>query len=297
MKSAIVWQGGYTIVEVMIFLVISSALLIGAIGLFGGKIQRTEFTQSVQNLATQLQTTANEVSTGTYDTSKPFDCTYSGGTVTTAPTSGPSGDAIQGTRSQCVFLGKVMNFDSSDDPLCVDPADPSSLCDHSDIYTVVGRRLANDGTSVVTSLLGSDGAKPTLVKTPNITGRYDYQNDTHVTAVFQKASASQPAQPVSGLALLQSFGGTYTGSSLGSGAQNVQVWYIQKTPPNSAPVGLTEMNNLVTTSSLFGPNPSQPLVICLISGDNTQNASITLDPSNGGLNPVVTMGDNQCPTA
>jgi Tfp pilus assembly protein FimT len=291
MKSATVWQAGYTIVEVMIFLTISGALLIGAFGLFNGRIQRTQFTQGVQQIATRIQNTANEVSTGTFPDNPSFVCSVTGNSAPAISV----GTAPQGTQSQCIFVGKVINLTVGGNGTgCTDPV-ATSNCQKADVYTAVGRRTT-DGTTQVTTLTGTTGAFPRLVVgNPNITQSFEYGNSIRVTGVYQETT---PLQPISGIGLFQSFGGTYNAGNLKSGAQNVQLWLVRSTTPPVSPVsaaneGLIVSLDVPATPTLVGPNPNPGILICVAGGTN-QKAAIRLDPSASGLTPNITMDDPKC---
>ncbi len=57
---------GYTIVETMIFLAVSSLMFISAMILINGRQSRAEFIQAVRVFEANLRDVANDVSTGYY---------------------------------------------------------------------------------------------------------------------------------------------------------------------------------------------------------------------------------------
>lgn len=115
-------SSGYTIVEVMMFLAVSSGLLAAAMATISGQQAKTEFTTSVRDFESRLQDVLNDVATGTYP---PFNakCKIVAGVPT--PNAGTS---EQGTNEDCVFVGKAMQFA------------PSGAEGRFDIYTLAGRR-------------------------------------------------------------------------------------------------------------------------------------------------------------
>ncbi|MEK7626473.1 MAG: hypothetical protein AAB423_03940 [Patescibacteria group bacterium] len=80
---------GYTIIEVMIFLVVSAGLLIAVLGLISGQQQRTRFITGVNDFDSQIQDMINDVEVGYYPAE----------TIESA-----------GTNSGRIFLGKAIQF-------------------------------------------------------------------------------------------------------------------------------------------------------------------------------------------
>lgn len=81
--------GGYTIIEVMIFLVVSAGLLVAVLGLISGQQQRTRFVTGVNDFESQIQDMINDVEIGYY----PADSVESAG-----------------TNSGRIFIGKAIQF-------------------------------------------------------------------------------------------------------------------------------------------------------------------------------------------
>lgn len=301
MKSAPVRHAGYTIIEVMIFLVITAALLLSVVGLFSGQIQNAEFAQSVQALDNKIKSVANEASTGTYPDSPSFDCTLFLG----VPSTNAAQPGTQGSRDPCIFAGKIINFDVQN---AVCNVVTSDSCISLDTYTVVGRRLTNAG-QVPTSLLGATGVAPRIIQSPNLTQSYNLGYGTHVSGVYLKLNGSgQPdptgtvdkTTPLSGLAFFQSMNASYSGGNLNSSAQNIETWYVKGALNPAAPITMANMN-----AALVAAVPGQPstvqqpiagtLVVCVTSGGGDKNASITLGTSNGSSATEIKIEDPQCP--
>lgn len=273
MKPATTGQAGYTIIETMIFLIVSGVLVLSAIGLFSGRIQRTQFTQSVQALDARLKSIANEAATGTYPDSPAFNCTA------TSDGSGPSITAssdTQGTRSGCIFVGKVVNLQVN----------------NVYSYTTVGLRTNPSGT--LTSNLSE--AKPKLVTNPDITQTFALDYGTAVTGIYKQSKSD--ANAVSGIAFFQSLNGNYgADNKLKSGAQSVETRLVKSSV--ISPVWPIATNDMAAAVAAQPPQMSDPLtssnlLICLKSGNGDQVASITLGSNSGGLTTSVKIGDAQC---
>ena len=97
---------GFTIIETLIVLTVSGALFVSATYFLSGDQDRTEFTQSIQAVQSQIQQVINEVESGSYANTNNFTCsgTASGPSLTT------SGTDAQGSNTGCIFLGKVIQF-------------------------------------------------------------------------------------------------------------------------------------------------------------------------------------------
>ncbi len=279
-------QAGYTIVEVMIFLVISAALLLSALGMLDGRVARTQFVQSVQALDTKLKTIANESATGTYPSASNFGCAVIGGQTTVV-----NGSGEQGTRQNCTFVGKVVNLGVAGTG-CQAPI-ANSQCDKAEVYTVIGRRTIDATGTLPNALTGAQGTKPVVVQTINQTFTLGYS--MRVTGVFQKTASGNNL--VSGLGFFQTINGDYSGGNLGSGSQTVEPWVINSTTAvPTSPLTAATMANTVRQEQMSRINEGGSIVICLRSGSSDQNASITISGATaGGLTTNTVIGDTQCP--
>lgn len=91
--------GGYTIIETLIFLAISSLLFLSAVSTIGGRQASVQFTQATRDAQSKIQELINQVSTGYYP-SAGYTCTAS-----VAGLSFTNISSVQGTSKDCVFLG------------------------------------------------------------------------------------------------------------------------------------------------------------------------------------------------
>ena len=97
-------ESGFTIIEVMVVLAVSGAILLAAIYLVGGRQNDTEFTQAINDIQSQIQETINDTINGYYPYSASFQCSTSG-----AP--GNTGQGTSGSISgACTFVGKALQF-------------------------------------------------------------------------------------------------------------------------------------------------------------------------------------------
>jgi prepilin-type N-terminal cleavage/methylation domain-containing protein len=112
---------GYTIVEVMIVLAISGLMFVIAADFINGKQEHASFSTGVNEFATELQDTIDQVNNGQYsDTlfncnAYPIDDGTSVSVNITSPIS--ASEETQGTSSTCVYLGKLLYFYSKNNGL------------------------------------------------------------------------------------------------------------------------------------------------------------------------------------
>jgi hypothetical protein len=136
---------GYTIVEVLIVLAVSGMMFIIAANFINGKQQKTAFTQGVNEMASRIQDSVEQVTDGQYS-DIPFACSASGAPLTISDSAGSN---TQGTNSDCVFIGKFFQFYNNSDPSSYEvfslAADRSKTSLGPDVTTV----RANDGSSGV----------------------------------------------------------------------------------------------------------------------------------------------------
>jgi len=154
---------GYTIIEAMIVLAISGAILSAAMLTFRGQQGRTEFTQSMRDIDSKIQTIAKDVASGI--SSNTMACTIdasSGRPNLSSVTPGSTG-----TNPECIFLGKAIEVNTNSDTIKT--------------YTVLGKR---------NSSMTLSAANPTAVGSPEsyslIGGStikssttYDFSGSTH----------------------------------------------------------------------------------------------------------------------
>lgn len=287
MKRAPLKQAGFTIVETIIFISVTGILLASALLIFNGRIGRAEFTQSVQAFDNQIKSTINEVASGTYPTSPPFSCTVDA--VTGAPKIAGTARA-QGTNTDCIFLGKVLQPGVGGQDGCA--ASALKKCTNLNIYTMVGRRALANG-EVVTTLAGANGAQPRLVdlSAANIT---DYEKLGYNMYVKSIKDLSKNTT-IGAIGILQSLGSTTSEAGvnrLNSGIQLLQTWPVASGFPKTQTEIDAAVNNNAVTFAPGMANPDKGIVICLLSGTSDQKASITLGSNGGLLTTNVLIGED-----
>ena len=98
---------GYTIIEVLIVLAISSFMFVIASQFISGKAADTSFRTGVNEMASRIQDAIDQVSNGQY-TDKRVTCTVDQNSGTYTITEGGGGS--QGSNEECLFIGKIVEF-------------------------------------------------------------------------------------------------------------------------------------------------------------------------------------------
>lgn len=202
-RSWIGSKGGYTIIELMIVLVVSTALFTTAVVGYSRQNNRTHFSQAVKDLEIKLQDTLNDVGTGYYANAGNFACKRQGSPA--VPKVTPAAQA-QGTNQDCIFAGRAIDLRSVSG-------------DHSyEIYTIVGlRNQSGDNTKLATDL--SDSANRAIVNNA-ISGAIEGQSlDGSIDIANILDGDGSANTPINAFAVISGFG---TGSN-GSGATTNQV--------------------------------------------------------------------------
>lgn len=128
---------GFTIVETLIVLAVTTAMFIVAITAFSGQQERTRFSQATRDITSKVTDVANDVSAGYFADTSEWTCTQ-------RPTDSPLIDrgavaSGQGKNQDCIFLGKALQFGPNDE-------DCAANCSTMRIATVVGHRTVTTAT-------------------------------------------------------------------------------------------------------------------------------------------------------
>jgi len=102
---------GYTITEVLIVLAISSAMFLVANSFLSGRVAETSFRTGVNEMASRLEDLINQVGSGQYSDLPKGTCSIS--PVDGKPSLDPNGSVVQGSNNACIFIGKIITFDSN----------------------------------------------------------------------------------------------------------------------------------------------------------------------------------------
>lgn len=258
---------GYTIVEVMIVLAVSGVMFAIAANFISGKQEKASFTQGVNEMASRIQGTINQINDGQYS-DIPLSCSYtsSGGIGSTTIS---AGGGQQGKNSSCVFLGKIMMFAGAQES-------PPSY----DTISLAGGRVDASGT---------DGAAPTLTLIdPNVITQLTVTQDMPQSLSVESLTLVASDGTINTSALNFGFiGGLGTSNGNGaftSGAQSIGMVYVTAANATSS---VTDVHHHVAYA--------KSAVLCLT--DDTQSAILSVGLNSNSQLDVKTkrLGSNPCP--
>jgi prepilin-type N-terminal cleavage/methylation domain-containing protein len=262
-------RGGYTIIEVLIVLAVGVIIFFAAIALFAGKQGKTEFSQAMRDVESQMQSVVNDVGVSVFPNSGDFDCTLSGGKPTLSTTT-----ADTGTNQDCIFLGKAVVADSE--------ADPDQLV----VYTVLGSRVS--GGSIVTSVTESDilDANPVPFTIngpgPDLTETYTIPFGAEVISAKTDLDFGPNAQT----RLVGFYNGQQSGTDQGS-LSLLTLGYIGL--KNTGAPG--QVKSSIENNSPHTGKTIKKWSLCFKSGTSDEMATLNVLSSSAGISTSIAYGD------
>jgi type II secretory pathway pseudopilin PulG len=280
---------GFTIIETLVVLAVSGALLLSAMLLINGRQNKTEFMVAINNLQQQLQLVINQTASGYYPNNGNVQCT---GRPGNAPTLTALVGTDLGTNGSCAFVGNVLRFGYGNG------ADSSTTFT---LFPLAGNRLKDADTEVQTLAEAHPVAIAPVSPTstvPNSSAVYRLESGlnfvggrTGTTGTFSPGTV--------GLAVVSSFAG-YTGQRLDSksgqfslyGFCNTTIWNetAASTPYDVAKSINDSGGAACGGAGNAGYTPLTQYNLCFASGGTNQSGLITLGTT-GGLAVSVQIKD------
>jgi type II secretory pathway pseudopilin PulG len=200
---------GFTIIETLIVLAVTSAMFIVAILAFSGQQEKTRFAQANRDTESKVRDVANDVSAGYFPEVVGWNCTATGGA---APVIDEDSGSGQGTNQDCIFIGKALHFGAGD-------ANCGNNCSDVRIVTVAGRRQAPLGGKEVTSLTDAKQVAATTNSPYNESYQLKYG-----MGVYRVVDGE--GNPLSGVAFLSSLGSYNDSDDIVAGSQSVGLYRV-----------------------------------------------------------------------
>ena len=189
--------GGFTIIEVMIVLASTGALLLIAMTVIGGQVASTNFQTGTRAFASQLQNIANQVTSGQYTYDNSIRC-YIDNPNSVDPSNPPkvqidgNGNVNQGSNQECVFLGKNIYIGPT----------PSNM-----IYSYIVAARSKNATISTSDKI--------IVKN-NYIDKYSLSSNLRIKCVFYDSGScgGTPSNNMCGLGIIASSNDPNNGTSL-----------------------------------------------------------------------------------
>ena len=317
---------GFTIVEVLIVIAVTGAMLISGVLLVNGRQSRTEFTTGINGQLQQFQQIINETASGFYPNAHDFTCMGdSAGPVTF--TLAPVGSGGQGNNAGCIFLGKSVQFGLGS----IDPTTGML-----GIFPIVGNQYQNSGGNQVSSLtVGNAVPRPaypisaaeesnvpqsTLDKETMQYGLHIASSNSSCTGVTTSAVCYMPvggtAYKLTGMAafLTGDSSGNITAiasgsaTNLQSGSQQLSLYGVKVDPlsgvttntqvnldPEKASASMGKIPRANTLPGNLGNlEPAQKVLVCVASGSTNQSGLFTISGSGVLSVTLKVIGDTTC---
>lgn len=268
--------------EVMIVLVVTSALFVSAAMMVSGRQSRVGFTQAVNELRGSLEQAINQVGSGYYaDTAGYGGKTCSGVTGQVGFTSGA---APKGSSGSCMFVGQAVQFG-------INGGGQQQYA----IHTIAGLRAGADNQPV--SSLAA--ARPKLVYdtlTPETDNFPDGRIMKSLTNGLTYSWGQYDATDIGGFALISNVGEYDSAGMLSGGTQALNLYPLLPDGMGSAltssaiPHVTDERQFAIRVNQRLGDpafathaNPDSGIKLCFASGGTNQSALITVGGANRAL--------------
>jgi hypothetical protein len=277
---------GYTIVETIIFLAVTGVLFLTSLQLVSDQQGKTEFNQAVNDIRTQIQDVANDVSTGFYHNPLQFQCQASLGfsPVPIITPFGGAGTDTQGTNQDCIFIGRVVQY----------AATPATTQEKYVLYSVVGLRKSSTGKEVSTyaEAIPTAIAKGSGAHNAVPDGSQEFNMPGGVKAFSVRYINAGVPTNVAGFGFMSTLA-QYSLGVVASGTKSIDIVAVgvPTTPPSPAQNKVDFVDNIDNFNTV-GPmkNPDGGFVLCFDSGTSRQHAVITFGV-NKNLTPKAAISD------
>ena len=270
-----VGKAGYTVIETMIVLAASGALVVSVIALISGQQGKTQFSQGVRDADSQLADVMNDFGTGYLANTGSVSCTASATPGSKPSLSTPTPAPKQGTNVGCVYAGRIIV--------------PAANSNNYVVHGLVGRQFQGDVFSAQSSDIVN--ARPVVLRSSN-TSSTDLSVNAQfsptmrfIKAVYLDTSGNE--QVAGPFGVVSNFGAT-TAGSLVSDKQTPQLFIMI---PSATAVEDRFESGITNADFVL----NRPLALCFESDSSNQYAVIQYGTSTGSTASVTTIGGGTCP--
>lgn len=263
---------GFTMVEVLIVLAVTSALLVMAMVIISGRLQKTEFAVGSRQIRQDIEDVFNKAGSGFSGSRADFTCTVGGG----APQIASGGAAKpQGQNEQCIFVGNVIVFGTN-----------SSRKENMRTIPLAGSRQKLDAGGQMQNVTTIKDAHPVAIApTPTSTTIPDQSETIVLPRGFEFAGARVDSIPT----LQSKFAVAVLSDLAGGEAQHFSVFGIDGWNPGDSPED--EAAAINAASSPIKYKVYQQIRLCFAHAGINQSAELTLGREGGlGIETAIRQG-------
>ena len=251
---------GFTIVETLIVLAVSSTLFVVAGTMISGRQAKTEFQVGSRDIQTKIQQVINETKSGYYGTESTSSCSQNG---TPPPGLAFTASGALGSRGNCVFIGKALVFSGS--TMYIFPL--------AGLRQVSGMDAPNAKAALATAI-------------PSSSQRYVFPYGTELVGSAVDDDSLVPG--IHGFAVLTSFSGTQT-----LGGQTFGLHAFTSSFTDEAGIETT-INSEITQNDTNSYRPISKATLCIKSGGTNQSVKVTIGGDNGTAVSTEMKGNTTC---
>lgn len=261
-------NGGFTIVEILIVLSVSGALLVAVLTAIDGRQTKTNFDTSIRQLQNNLQLIVNKVANGDFNYSSSISCTD----TAIGPRVTNSGG---GTNGGCQYIGEGIEF-SNNHQYSYYPV--AGLA-----FSSAGMPISDLDSSVPCPING--GHKICGYSPPDLSSKVDIPGGLSITCSYIN---SAPSPCNSSYALVGIFNLSCGGNLSNAYSDNVNLYYLSNT---------TDFHGICTSSSvtpaISGSTSVNSLYLCFDSPDGN-SAKISFNSENNPSSVGLTYQNGSC---
>jgi prepilin-type N-terminal cleavage/methylation domain-containing protein len=255
-------SAGYTIIEVMIVLAVSSVMFFAATTLLANKQGKTEFSQAMRDIETQIQSVVNDVGVSRYPATDSL-CETNPATGRPRLVNSPGGGI--GTSQECLFLGKAIFLDAQPSPKQLR------------IYSVLSRSTTPGGAVITNFEQATPEPMMSEFSTPHLTEFYTLPFGVSIVSATQDIPVSSFFSPT----YMMGFYNSLQNQNSTPGSQSIKtIGYAGVRSTSSAG---TRRAAVRETTPLVRPVDSKAWIICLQSGTSSERARLTINASSSGI--------------
>lgn len=263
---------GFTMVEVLIVLAVTSAMLVMASVIISGRVAKTEFSVGSRQIRQDIEDVFNQAGSGFSGSQSNFRCS---GNISGQPLlSAVSSES--GTNASCVFVGKVMIFGTN-------AARVSSMR----VIPLAGNRQTQIGGQLQ-NITSVTQARPIAIAPSSIaSGVPDQSEKIELPRGFEFAgswiSGAAGLQPKIAVAILSDL--------QGGEAQHFSVYTIDSWAPGNSEVDEADAVNGATSPTSSDYTTHDEVHLCFAHSGTSQSSELVLGRNGGsGIETAIHQG-------